>query len=159
MRIFIVDDEDFSRATVRDFLEKQFPELTISEFSTGEAALKELRKKPEVIILDYYLNLQNDQADNGIEILKKIKANLPDTKVILFSGQDSYAIATDTIKYGAYDYIVKGESAMTRLDLLIRRILGYKTMKPGTKPGLSRGAILLLVIILLFLIAAFYFRH
>ncbi|MEO8086334.1 MAG: response regulator, partial [Bacteroidota bacterium] len=62
-------------------------------------------------------------AMNGTEILKEIKAQKPDAEVIMFSGQDRIEVAVNTMKYGAFDYIVKSESAFHRSENVIFNII------------------------------------
>jgi two-component system OmpR family response regulator len=128
MKIFVVDDEAFMRDAVSSFLKKKFPQAEISGYTTGEDALHNLFTKPDLIILDYYLDLDDDKAENGIEILKKIKNVLPHIPVILLSGQENPSIAADTIRYGAYDYVVKDDNAYHRLQLIVEKIYGYRTI-------------------------------
>lgn len=151
MRVFIIDDEEFVRTSLRDFLSKKFPDATVDLFETGEAALKNLNKIPDAVILDYYLDLNDTGAANGVEILKQIKDRLPTAYVVLLSGQESLAIASDTIKYGAYDYIVKGESAFYRLQLIINRIYGYN--KRAAEAKLNKPFNVILVALLIAFIA------
>jgi two-component system OmpR family response regulator len=60
---------------------------------------------------------------DGIEILKEIKAAKPETEVVMISGQDKIEVAVNTIKYGAFDYIVKSESAFHRSENVIFNII------------------------------------
>ena len=128
MKIFVIDDEAFMREAIQTFLKEKFPEDEVITFETGENALQHIYQKPDVIFLDFYLNLKESEAQNGIEILKQIKNILPDTPVIMLSSQDSVTVAADTIKYGAYDYIVKSESAFARLQILLNKIHGYNQL-------------------------------
>ncbi|MEI7801722.1 MAG: response regulator, partial [Bacteroidota bacterium] len=81
-----------------------------------EDCLRNLDLNPDYIILDYNLNSVNTSAANGLEILKKIKEEKPDVFVIFLSGQEKIEIAVDTIKYGAYDYVVKNQSSFLRIE-------------------------------------------
>jgi ActR/RegA family two-component response regulator len=56
---------------------------------------------------------------NGLEILKKIMHVRPETKIIILSGQEKMEVAVDTIKHGAYDYIVKNDNVFLRTKLSI----------------------------------------
>ena len=44
---------------------------------------------------------------DGLECLKKIKKNHPETIVIILSGLQDERIAKEAIRYGAYDYLTK----------------------------------------------------
>ena len=47
----------------------------------------------------------------------------------MVSGQDKIQVAVDSMKYGAYDYIVKGETAFNRMENTIKRINELKESK------------------------------
>ena len=52
---------------------------------------------------------------------KKKERNGP--LVIMVSGQDSMDVAVDCMKYGAYDYVVKNESAFLKIQNLVKHAL------------------------------------
>ena len=60
---------------------------------------------------------------NGLDILKAIRSEHPDVDVVMFSGQDKIEVAVNTMKYGAFDYIVKSESAFHRAENVIFNII------------------------------------
>lgn len=117
-KIFIVDDDTMLTEAIKDRLTRNIPH-TISVFHTGEECLKHLYDRPDVIVLDYYLNTVNKDAANGIEILKAIKKHDPAIHVILLSSQEHYGIAVQTIQKGAEHYVIKDENAFEKIALLI----------------------------------------
>jgi two-component system OmpR family response regulator len=119
--VFLIDDDPLQLEMMADFINKKY-KLELHTFSSGEEALAKIDLRPEVIILDYHLNNFNPDAANGAEILKKIKERTRLAQVIILSGQDNLSIATDCLKYGAFDYIVKGESAFKRLEQIFNNI-------------------------------------
>ncbi|MBU0765340.1 MAG: response regulator [Bacteroidetes bacterium] len=122
--IFIVDDNRMFLESLEFNLRKNLkftPE--IRKYATGEDCLKDMHLKPAIIILDYLLNSEKVSAMNGIEVLKKIKMINSRTFVIMLSGQDRIDVAVDTMKYNAFDYIVKNESAFLKTQITINIIL------------------------------------
>lgn len=114
--VFVVEDDEAWAATLEGKLNKKFK---VSTFASGEAALDQLNaKKPALIILDYHLEGQL----TGLDTLKKIKQQQPDTLVIMFSAQDDVQTALDILNNGAFDYIVKGENAVNRLRIILRNL-------------------------------------
>jgi DNA-binding NtrC family response regulator len=79
--------------------------------------------KPQIIFLDYNFDKVGALAMNGIDILKEIKRETPETEVVMVSGQDKIEVAVNSMKYGAFDYIVKGESAFYRAENVIFNII------------------------------------
>lgn len=113
-KIFIVDDDIMLSEALSDYLSRN-ANHDISVFNTGEEFVRHLNEKPDVVILDYYLNTVNKNAANGLEILESIQNHLQETKVIMLSSQDSYANAAKTIQKGALQYVVKGEDAFQQI--------------------------------------------
>ncbi len=124
--IFIIDDDPMQAMMLQDYLSK-YSTFTIHVYNSGEEALKFLDLKPQIIFLDYNFDKAGPDAMDGVEILKELKAALPLTEVVMFSGQDRIEVAVNTMKYGAFDYIVKSESAFHRSENVIFNII--KRMK------------------------------
>ena len=119
-KIFIVDDEPLLTSMLSDYLTDNNPEVFVKSFPTGEDCLKELDEKPDLIVLDYYLNSKEKDAANGIDILKEIKSRNKALPVIMLSSQKSYTTAAQTIGYGAMHYVIKGQDAFQEIDELIK---------------------------------------
>jgi DNA-binding NtrC family response regulator len=113
--VFIVDDDPQQLQMLEDHLNDSL-KVRVKKFSTGEQCLQNLDENPNVVILDYYLDSVDKKAQNGIAILKQIKAKLPNTDVIMLSGQDKIDVAIETMKNGAFDYVVKNESSFVRAE-------------------------------------------
>ena len=113
-KIFIVDDDEMLTEALSDYLTRNINH-DISIFHTGEELLKRVFEKPDVIILDFYLNTVNKDAANGLEILEAIQDHIQNTRVIMLSSQDSYVTATKTILKGALQYIIKDENAFEKI--------------------------------------------
>jgi DNA-binding NtrC family response regulator len=107
----------------------QHTDFIIQTFSTGELCLDNLSHNPAVIILDYHLNGIDKNAMNGIDTLDKIKEFSPDIPVIMLSSQDKIDVAVNCMHHKAFDYVVKSETAFTRLQKAITTILNYKKME------------------------------
>ncbi len=152
--IFLVDDEPIQNEMLKDYLSERFA-FDFKVFDNGEEALQNLSLNPEIAVLDYHLAGHNPGAKNGVEILKAIKDRSPDTKVIMLSGQDKIEVAIDSIKYGAYDYVVKGETAFSRTENIINNIGELNKMKT-INSGQKKTITLLIVIVILCILAAIY---
>ncbi len=113
-KVFIVDDDEMMSMALEDYLTRN----TLHEihlFTTGEDCIKALRNQPDIIILDYNLNSVNKDAANGMAILEAIKKLNRDIPVILFSSQDAYSVALQSINRGATQYVIKDESAFEKI--------------------------------------------
>lgn len=120
--IFIVDDDPMQSSMLQDYLSK-YSTFKIHIFNSGEEAVKNLSLEPQIVFLDYNFDLAGQNAMDGVDILKEIKAVKPETEVVMISGQDRIEVAVNTMKYGAFDYIVKSESAFHRSENVIFNII------------------------------------
>lgn len=154
--LFIVDDEPIQNEMLNDFLKEKYL-YQIKVFDNGEEAIKNLYLSPEIVVLDYHLNGTNRQALNGVEVLKQVKEKSPETQVIMLSGQDKIEVAVDTMKYGAFDYVVKGESAFSRVENIINRASEIHKLKVINKSQKIAITFLSVVIGMIFLWSFYFF--
>ena len=144
--IFIVDDDPaFSTLAKNELINLNYNNLKL--FSSGEECLKELKAKPDVVLLDYALN----NGMNGLDVLKKISEASPRATVIMLTAYDKLEIAVDSIKAGAYDYVIKSETAFERIANLIRKIIRQNELRLANEQ-LEFGKKLVIIILLLVLI-------
>ncbi len=123
LSVYLVDDDKvYLKGLEHSLNEKLADKIRIKTFQTGEDFLKSITEPPDIAILDYYLNSREKDAMNGISVLKKVKKAAPGIQVVMLSGQDNIDIAVDSMKNGAFDYIVKSEGAMVRAETVIRNI-------------------------------------
>lgn len=143
--IYIVEDDRFYADVIRKALEsRNF--MNVKTFPSGEECLKNLHHKPEIILLDYRLG---DDLMDGMEVLKTIRKSGIDTQVIFLTSLDKLEVATNTIKAGAYDYVVKSEAAMERIRNIIRRISFENHIKKENQILKRSRKIILAIIFLL----------
>ncbi len=128
IKIFLVDDDVlFLKSLEIDFL--QHADFMIKTFATGELCIANLSQNPEIIILDYHLDGIDKSAMNGIETLDKIKAHNSEIAVVMLSSQDKIEVAINCMHHLAFDYVIKSETAFTRLQKIITTIFKYKKME------------------------------
>lgn len=128
VHIFLVDDDAvFLKALEIDFLQQGG--FSIKTFSSGELCIEHLSENPDVIVLDYHLDGVNRLAINGIDTLDKITSFNPEITVIMLSSQDKIEVAVSCMHHGAFDYIVKSETAFIRLQKTINMSFRYKTIE------------------------------
>jgi DNA-binding NarL/FixJ family response regulator len=150
LKIFIVDDDPLYISALKIYIECNCQSLVvISNYLTGEEMLKDLKKRPDFIFLDFYLNATHLHARNGMSILKKIEYRLPNTKVIVLSAQDNIEIALETLKNGATEYLVKNKSEFSKVNHIISEFIKKKEKRR------SKIVLLLPFIILILLTALF----
>jgi len=123
--VYIVDDEPLQQELLKDHLARMSA-YEVHTFGTGEECLAAARvKQPGIVFLDYNLDGSKTSAMNGIDVLKELKEMNSSIEVVMISGQDKIDVAVNSIKYGAFDYIVKGEGAFVRAEKAIFNIYRY----------------------------------
>jgi DNA-binding NtrC family response regulator len=152
--IFLVDDEPIQNEMLKDYLNERFV-YDIRTFENGEEMLKDMHLHPEIVVLDYHLSAQRPDAKNGVEILRVLKDKYPDVQVIMLSGQDKIDVAIDSMKYGAYDYVVKGETAFSRTENILNNVSELHRVRTINK-AYKRTIVLLAVVIGLIVLLAIY---
>jgi DNA-binding NtrC family response regulator len=130
--VAIIDDDPMICQLVEDLLGRKFPDAQATVFHTGEEALAS-GFDPDLVILDYQLDTVKPDALNGLQVLSKLKQRHRDLPVVFLSGQDRLEVATNTMKFGAYDYIVKNDTTFARLENSIAKIQEVQTLRKTTK--------------------------
>ncbi len=129
LSITLIDDDVALCEMQKDSLLRKFPDAQIAMYHTGEDALARIVDQPDIVVLDYQLDSVRADAMNGIQILSKLKEKFPELPVIFMSSQDRMEVASNTIKYGAYDYIVKNETAFHKLQLAVTQLAALHEIK------------------------------
>src|SRR6266542_5389107 len=121
--IFVVEDNK-AYCKVVDFHLRHHGYENVMVLESGESCLNNLYLKPDIIIQDYKL-----QGISGLGVLQRVKSVLRFTEFIFLSSQDSVEIAVNSIKYGAFDYIIKDDVALQRLLQKIENIIRLQKLR------------------------------
>ncbi len=100
-KILLVDDEE----GIRKVLSISLSDIGYQVFTAenGEDALKIFRtENPPIVLTDIKM-----PGMDGIELLRKIKDENPDTEVIMISGHGDMDLAIKSLKYQAIDFVTK----------------------------------------------------
>ncbi len=101
MRILIVEDEENLCWFLRESLAAAGHEADFVH--DGEAALERVREySPDAMVLD--INLP---GMDGLEVLKHVAVDYPETAVVMLTAYDSARLAVKALKGGASDYLTK----------------------------------------------------
>jgi len=154
--IFIVEDNPVYNKLIVNYLQsKKFNR--IESFFSGEECLKRIDEKPDIVIQDYLL-----EGMDGIAVLKQVKKIHPNTEFIFLSGQDSVDVAVNTLKLGAYDYIVKDQMALKKMLDKITKIMAIQALVKSNKrykTGIIIFFVTLAIIIVLLFGLSFLFPN
>jgi two-component system response regulator HydG len=121
-RILVVDDEESIRFTFKLFLSEEGYAVSVAADCDGGIAM--LREKDfDLIFADIIL-----PGRSGIDLLKEAREILPDALVIMITGAPSVETAAESLRIGAFDYIIKP----IRQDTLLKTVniaLRHKTVR------------------------------
>jgi DNA-binding NarL/FixJ family response regulator len=106
INVFLVEDHEILRSGVKALLSTQQNINVIGEASNGLEAFEKLKRvSPDVLLMDI-----NMPVMDGLESTKRIKAEYPDTKVLVLSMHDHEAYLVDMLQAGADGYVLKNSS-------------------------------------------------
>ncbi len=129
VRLLIVDDHPIVRAGFQGILAGQDDLDVIGEAATGvEAVELAHRLRPDVVLMD----LRMPRMD-GVEAIGKIKAELPETHVLVLTTYDSDADILRAIEAGATGYLLKDAPR----DELFRAIRAAARGQPVLAPSVT----------------------
>ena len=115
-KIIIADDEEAIVELAGLLLKRHGFEVFSA--GNGEDCLKLVgQHRPALVLLDYMMPVMN-----GLEALKRIRSEFPDTYVVIFTGKGSEEVAVDLMKAGAADYLCKpfaAHSLTERIDAVL----------------------------------------
>lgn len=104
--IAIVEDEKNYNNALKKIINYQDDMNVVAQFFDGNAALAHLSDlSPDVVMMDIQL-----QDMLGIEIIEKLKKQLPNTQFIICTSFEDDEKVFSSLKAGAMGYLVKGES-------------------------------------------------
>jgi len=118
INIAIVDDE----VQILNMLEKFFTknsDYKVSTFSNPISALGSLKSGSFDVVL---LDIMMPQKD-GLEVLKEIKASVPDTKVLMMTAYSSLDRVLDSHKIGAEGYVMKPFESLMLVEKKVKEIV------------------------------------
>jgi len=119
-RIVVADDHELIREGIKKLLELEDKFKIVGEASNGEEIIEVFNLfKPDLVILDI-----NMPDKSGLEVLKIIKENKTDIKVVLLTiNSDKKSLAT-AIESGANGYILKDSDPGELSEILLNIIDG-----------------------------------
>lgn len=110
-KILIVDDSPIVRQTLRFCLGQNAAWEVCGEAENGQVAVDKVQElNPDIVILDFAMPVMN-----GLDAAKKIAAIAPQTVTLLFTMQESTALATRAREAGIREIFSKSEGLVALL--------------------------------------------
>ena len=122
LSILLVEDDKFYAELIRDYLIRNgYP--IVRHARNGIECLVEVfeKKAPDLVIMDQQLG-----KTSGLELLQRIRAYKPFTRVLFLSSVNQVDIATKALKYGAMDFLNKDEQVFENLVPALNQVMEQK---------------------------------
>lgn len=118
-KILIVDDELIMRESLAGWLVRDGHH--VETVASGEKALAAIGvTRFDILLVDIMM-----EGMNGLEVLRRIKENDPDTAVVMITAYGSISSAIEAMKNGAYDYLLKPFDP-NELGVIIEKIIKHQ---------------------------------
>jgi DNA-binding NarL/FixJ family response regulator len=115
IRVLLADDHTIVREGVRLCLEAFGDISVVAEAGDGQEAVQlAVQLRPDVAVVDLTM-----PRLNGVEAIRQIRRDVPDTEVVVLSVHDSEAYVVQALRAGAAGYVLK-RNAATELAAAIR---------------------------------------
>ena len=132
LTILVVDDHPIVRAGCRQLIQ-QIPSATVLEAETGEEGYRLFQEsQPDMVLLDITL-----PGVGGLEVLRRIRANREDAKVLMFSMHEDPVFASRAMQSGARGYITKNNAADHLVEAVSKVLDGKIYLSPDMAQQLA----------------------
>ena len=119
-RIFIVDDHPLVRQGLAQIIEKENDLEVCGEAEDSPEAMKGVGEcNPDAVIVDISL-----QGNNGLELIKNLKALYEDLPILVFSMHDETIYAQRALRAGAKAYVMKKEDSSRIVEAIHKIVKG-----------------------------------
>jgi two-component system response regulator AtoC len=100
-QVVVVDDEPLIRDSLRRAFRAEGFEVSVAS-SLAEANERLAEGQPDVVVVDLMLG-----SDDGFDLLRRVRRDLPETKVLVMTSYGTIETAVAAMKLGSYDFIKK----------------------------------------------------
>ncbi|MEV4759764.1 response regulator transcription factor [Micromonospora sp. NPDC049559] len=119
IRILVADDEHLIRDAIARLLDLEDDFEVVGQAATGDEALaRALRLRPDVALLDLQM-----PAPDGIEVARRLAAELPDCRSIIVTSHGRPGYLKSALAAGVRGFLPKTVSART-LAQVVRKVAG-----------------------------------
>lgn len=126
MKLMLVDDHPLFMEGLQYLLETYGFIVAGTAKNGREALIKARIVRPDIILMDVRM-----PEGGGLDALKRIKAEMPDIKIVMLTTSEQEEDLFDAIKYGASGYLLKNTNAKKLMDLLADTEIGNASLSPS----------------------------
>ena len=126
IKLLICDDHQVIRTGLASLLAGTEIEI-VGEADSGKEALRLAQKlKPDVILLDIRM-----PDGDGLSTLEKLRAKVPESRVVMLSTYDNPTYIARAVALGASDYVLKGSSRDNIVATIVSVAAGESPSRTG----------------------------
>jgi len=126
IKVVLVDDHQIVLDGLVSLLGSDPDFGVLASLNAGEKALEFLKtKQPDILMTDYNL-----PGITGLELMRVVKKNYPQVKVVVLSMHDEVAVVKSILKEGADGYLLKNIQQFELKNALKRVISGVPYVSP-----------------------------
>jgi DNA-binding response OmpR family regulator len=136
-KILLMEDEVNVARGLKMVLNEEGYEVDVA--TTGQSALDQFHQKTfDLLVADLRL-----PDMDGLEVIKQVRGEQPDTEVVVITGYPSVATAVESMKSGAFDFLPKPfteEEFKTVIESALHKMKGGTEAEATPGPVLSEAA-------------------
>ena len=126
IRLLICDDHEVIRTGLACLLAGTDIQI-VAEAANGKDAIKAaLKDKPDVILLDIRM-----PDGDGLSTLEKLRAKIPESRVVMLSTYDNPTYIARAVALGACDYVLKGSPREDIIATIVAAAAGESPSRSG----------------------------
>ena len=134
-KVLVVDDHAFMRVAINAILTSDSSLEVVGEAKNGQEAIERCRElHPDLVLMDVSMPRMN-----GLEATGKLKAQSPETSVLILTAHADQSLLMEAVKAGAAGYVLKGENPNHVLDAVRAVLDGGTPLDQGLAMKLLRS--------------------
>ena len=127
IRILLVDDQAILREGLRTILSAQADFMVVGEAANGREALERAADaKPDVVLMDLKMPVLD-----GVAATKRIRATLPDCRVVALTTFDDDELVLEGLRAGAVGYLLKDATSEKLVEAIRAAARGESFLQPS----------------------------
>ena len=131
IRVMLVDDHEVVRLGIESAIDSAEGMAVIASVSDGATALSEAPVvAPDVVLLDVLM-----PGMDGIETCRRMREELPDTRVVMLTSHTNEDAVFAAIMAGASGYLLKNTSSRAIVDAIRSAAEGQSILDPSVTAG------------------------
>ena len=134
-RVLLADDHEMIRRGFSLVLESQPDIEVVGEAKNGREAIEQARRlRPNLVLMDVRMPVMD-----GLQATRRIKAEMPDVCVLMFTSHEEPEYLLEAIEAGAAGYVLKGAPVSRLLAAVRRTVEGESPLDQEMAATLIRG--------------------